>query len=234
LEDVVKSNLWLLQLAVVFIPGIIWARLDASYAAKTAPSDIEFFLRIFLFGITVYAVEFVVFTVSGLPFTMADLASASTKEVVTKAILSEIVWGLAISLVLSIGWLYLSTYKVITRVLQKIGATKKYGDEDVWDYTFNARDAAVEYVHVRDFQNGYVYAGWVNTFSETDKLRELVLLDVIVYNFDAERLYETPRLYLARAPENAHIEFHTGQNIRSPLYDQSYRNGRLQQGATDQ
>ncbi len=207
MEDAVKSNLWLLQLAVVFLPGIIWARLDASYAAKTASSDIESFLKIFMFGITVYAVEFVVFTVLGWPFTIADLANASTKQIVTKEIVSEIIWGLAISLVLSIGWLYLSTYKVVTRVLQKIRATKKYGDEDVWDYMFNARDAAVEYVHVRDFENQFVYAGWVNTFSETDRLRELVLLDVIVYNFDAEQLYETPRLYLARAPENIHIEF---------------------------
>jgi hypothetical protein len=37
MEDAAKSNLWLLQLAVVFLPGIVWARLDASYAAKTKP-----------------------------------------------------------------------------------------------------------------------------------------------------------------------------------------------------
>jgi hypothetical protein len=98
---------------------------------------------------------------------MADLANASTKQVVTKNIFNEIILGLVISVVLSVGWLYVSTYKIITRVLQTIKATKKYGDEDVWDYTFNAPDAAVEYVHVRDFENEYVYAGWVNSFSKT-------------------------------------------------------------------
>jgi hypothetical protein len=108
---------------------------------------------------------------------------------------------------LSIGWLYLSTYKALTWLLQRAKATRKYGDEDVWDYTFNSRNTAVDYVHVRDFTNHYVYAGWVNSFSETDKRRELVLLNVIVYNFDAEELYKTPRLYLARPPENIHIEF---------------------------
>ena len=207
MEDAVKSNLWLLQIAVVFLPGIIWARLDASYAAKARPTDVEFFLRAFIFGLTAYAVEFLTFSVFHKPFTIADLASASTKQVVTSQIAEEIVYGIGISIVLSIGWLYLSTYKIITRVLQTLRATKKFGDEDVWDFTFNASDAAVEYVHVRDFKNEKVYAGWVNSFSETDKLRELVLLDVIVYDFDSLPLYQTPRLYLARAPENVHIEF---------------------------
>jgi hypothetical protein len=47
----------------------------------------------------------------------------------------------------------------------------------------------------------------VTTYSETEKLRELVLRDVIVYNLEGEELYKTPMLYLARAPENVHIEF---------------------------
>jgi hypothetical protein len=131
LEDAVKSDFWLLQLAVVFLPGIVWARIDASYAAKTKRSDIEFFLRIFIFGMTVYAAELIFFTALGWPFTMADLAEASTKQIVTKDILREILWGLVISVVLSVAWLYVSTYKLLTRLLQWIGATRKYGDEDV-------------------------------------------------------------------------------------------------------
>jgi hypothetical protein len=113
---------------------------------------------------------------------------------------------------------------LLTRFLQLIGATKKYGDEDVWDFTFNSRDTAVEYVHVRDFANQCVYAGWVNTFSETDRLRELVLLDVIVYDFDGQELYRVPRLYLARAPDSIHIEF---------PYDPSTSPRRLQDGKAD-
>ena len=52
-----------------------------------------------------------------------------------------------------------------------------------------------------------MYAGWVNTFSETDRVRELVLLEVIVYDFEGQELYRTPRLYLARPPDAIHIEF---------------------------
>jgi hypothetical protein len=202
-----KVDLLILQLAVLFLPGIIWARLDANYAAKVKPSEIEFFVRAFLFGITIYAVEFLLFALLGWPFIMVNLTEVSTKEVVTKDVVHEIVWGVGIGIVLSVLWIYASTYKLVTIVLQAIKATKKYGDEDVWDFTFNSGKAAVEYIHFRDFANGYVYSGWVNTFSETDKLRELVLRDVVVSDFDGTELFKLPFLYLARSPENMHIEF---------------------------
>lgn len=205
--DDTDVNLFLLQLAVIFLPGIIWARLDAAYAAKVKPSEIEFVVRAFVFGLTVYAVEYTVFSWWHQPFAIADLAAADSKQVVTAQIAREIVWALVISLILAMIWLYASTYKLLTRFLQLIKATKKYGDEDVWDFMLNSGEAAVEYAHVRDLENGFLYAGWVDTFSETEKLRELVLLRAVVYNLDGIKLYETPRLYLARAPEKINIEF---------------------------
>ena len=202
-----KVDLFILQLAIIFLPGIIWAGLDASFAAKIKPSESQFLLRTFVFGLTCYAVEFLILAILGRPFQIADLADASTHQIVGYAILLEVLGALAISVVLSIGWLYAARFKLLARALQWIGATKKYGDEDVWDFLFNSRDTAVDYAHVRDFTNQYVYSGWVNAFSETDKLRELVLLDVVVSDFEGKELYRTPRLYLARPSDNIHIEF---------------------------
>jgi hypothetical protein len=200
-------NLLIVQLGVLFLPGLIWARLHATYAAKVKPSEIEFFLHAFMFGLTVYGAEFIIFVLLGRHFVMADLADAGTKPVVTLQIVYELLWAIVIGFVLAIVWLYFSTYKLLTIALQKIGATKKFGDEDIWDFTLNSRDAAVEYVHFRDFENGYVYAGWVSAFSETDKIREVVLLDVIAYNLEGQELYTMPRMYIARSPENMTIEF---------------------------
>lgn len=232
-----RVDLLILQLAVIFLPGIVWARLDASYAAKIKPSESQFFLGAFLFGLTTYAVEFLIFTAIDRPFLMAALADAGTREVVSRDILFEVVWALLIGIVLSIVWLYAARYKLLTRFLQRVGATRKFGDEDVWDYTFNSKDVAVEYVHFRDFESECVYAGWVNTFSETDHVRELVLLDVVVSNFEGQELYRTPRLYLARPPDAIHIEFPYLPNDQSrrPTDDgpPSSNNGRFQQGEAD-
>jgi len=202
-----KIDLLFLQLAVVFLPGIIWAKLDAGYAAKIKPSDTEFLLRAFMFGIAAYAVEFLLFAFIGRRFVMFDLADATTQDMVNADVAQEVLYGIGISLILGTIWIYAATYKVTSRFLQIIKATKKYGDEDVWDFTFNSRRPEVEYIHFRDFENQFVYSGWVNTFSETDKLRELVLRDVVVSDFDGNALFSLPFLYLARAPDKIHIEF---------------------------
>jgi hypothetical protein len=203
----VKVDLLILQLAILFLPGIVWARLDARYALKAKPTDVEFFLRAFLFGLTSYGATFLLYSLFGRSFTIVNLAEAANKPIVTADVAREILSAIGVGLVLAILWIYAATYKWLTRVLQFIKATKTYGDEDVWDYTFNSPIASVEYIHFRDFENKYVYGGWVATFSETDKLREIVLRDVQVYDFEGRTLFETPMLYLARKPETIHIEF---------------------------
>lgn len=112
-----------------------------------------------------------------------------------------------VSVACAVLWLYASTYKLLTQLLQQIKATKRYGDEDVWDYTFNSGRPDVEYVHVRDFDKKITYAGWVEAFSESEKQRELRLRDVLVYDFEGKVLFETPRVYLARKADNIDIEF---------------------------
>ena len=202
-----EISLLALQIAIVFLPGIIWARLDSTYGLRAKSGDAEFFMRAFMFGLVSYAATFLLFTAIGRPFSIIDLGARENTAIVTAAIAYEVVVAIAISLGLSVFWLYMTNYKLLTRLLQKIGATKTYGDEDVWDFTFNSQKAVVEYVHVRDFQNRIVYAGWVDTFSETDKLRELVLSNAQIFDFDGNMLFEIPLVYLARAPENIHIEF---------------------------
>jgi hypothetical protein len=119
----------------------------------------------------------------------------------------EILAATGVGFILSILWVYASTWKLLTRFLQWIRATKRYGDEDVWDFTFNAPGPSSQFVNVRDFDKKIVYTGRVNAFSETGKLRELTLYDVEIYDWDGQLMYGVPRLYLARKPEDIHIEF---------------------------
>ncbi|EHK58149.1 hypothetical protein MAXJ12_06265, partial [Mesorhizobium alhagi CCNWXJ12-2] len=62
-------------------------------------------------------------------------------------------------------------------------------------------------VHVRDFTNKVVYAGWVSLFSETEKLRELVLFQADVYDAEGNLLASPPQLYISFKPDAVHIEF---------------------------
>lgn len=199
-------NPLVLQIALVFLPGIIWATIDARFGRGVRPTDFHLIVRAFLFGLVAHGVTFLVYGALGWPYEVPKFGWE--KDSLFEArLVDEVGAAVVVASVLAIGWLYLSNYKLIVRALQLIKATRRFGDEDVWDYTFNSRDASVEYVHVRDFANELTYAGWVDVYSDSGSLRELTLRDVQVYGFDGDLKYATPRVYLARKPEDIHIEF---------------------------
>lgn len=208
-------NVFIAQIAVLLLPGIIWARLDGRYARNEAASEFDFVVRAFVYGLVSYAVTFALYGLARQPFTMVDVVAAQQRSVITSQVAIEIVVASAVGFCLGVAWVYASTWKLLTRLLQLIGATKRYGDEDVWDFTFNSPSPSVRFVNFRDFDKKIVYAGRVDAFSETGKLRELTLLEVELYDFEGNLLYTAPRIYLARRPDDMHIEF--------PLTDEARR-----------
>ncbi len=206
-------NILLVQLAIVFLPGLIWAQLDVRYAQKAKPSQAEFLIRAFIFGLMTYALLYIVYTCLGKEFSTLWISQIAPNQPSPKTLsmgdfVDEVLWSLPVSFFLAIIWITGSTYKWLTRFLQIIRVTKKYGDEDVWDFTFNSSQTEVEYVHLRDFEKNIIYAGWVDSFSETGKLRELLLREVRIYDSEGDEIgVEIPLLYLARKVDDIHIEF---------------------------
>jgi hypothetical protein len=121
--------------------------------------------------------------------------------------MDEIFWSIPLALAMSIVWLYAVKNRLLARFLNAIGATRRYGDEDVWSFTFNSGQPHVEYVHVRDLTSGMTFAGWVNTYFENEPIRELLLKDAILYNEAGEAVSESPHLYIARDKTNIWIDF---------------------------
>ena len=203
-------DIFFFQLILIFIPGIIWERMDAQFGPSKVIQQWDILRRTFVFGLAAYVVTFCFYwaaswCISGLNFQLFKFAK--DVEFLDTGSIRLIFAASVVSILCATLWLYARTYKLLTQLLQRMKATKRYGDEDVWDYTFNSGRAEVEYVHVRDFDKRIAYAGWVEAFSESGKQRELRLRDVIVYDFEGEVLFETPRVYLARKAEDIDIEF---------------------------
>jgi len=119
---------------------------------------------------------------------------------------TEIFCGCVAAVVLGIGITYISTFKLHTHLAHKIKMTKKFGELDVWGYTFNSKN--IEYVTVRDHKNNLVYDGWVQSFSDDSENAELLLRDVSIYTNDTiERLYQVGAIYLSLNKEDIAIEF---------------------------
>ena len=196
-----------MQLAIIFLPGVIWAQIDARYAAKEKPGQAEFVIRAFLFGMSTYAITYVVYRLIGQTFSALSVESSGPTRLLLDDFVDEILVSVVVAFVLAIVWMYAATYKLLVRLLIKIRATKRYGDEDVWDFTFNSSQEEIQYVHVRDFAKGTTYSGWVRAYSETGKSRELLLRDVIIYDRQSDNPTEIPLLYIQRDGEDIHIEF---------------------------
>jgi hypothetical protein len=54
-------DIFLLQIAIVFVPGLIWARLDTRYGMRTRPSQMEFLFITLIYGLVAYAATYLVY-----------------------------------------------------------------------------------------------------------------------------------------------------------------------------
>lgn len=199
-------NALVVQIAIIFIPGFLWASIDQRFGPRVNRTQTHFLIMTLIFGLISYSVAYIAYASFGLQF--STIAIDSENSIFLTEFVDEILVSIPVAVTLATVWLYINNKKVVAKFLQKIKATRRYGDEDVWDFTLNSDVPHVEYVHFRDFENGYVYAGWVGAFSESEKLRELLLRDVVIYDIESgKEILQSPHMYLSRNKENITLEF---------------------------
>lgn len=139
-------NTLVLTLALIFLPGIIWARLDARYARQAKPSQPELLVNVFVFGIVAYLATYLVYLipavaeVASFNLTTIALDDGAVAQSIRRSVVDDILVATAISLILAPVWLAIQSRKWVVRFLQWTGATKRYGDEDVWDFLLSSDD----------------------------------------------------------------------------------------------
>jgi hypothetical protein len=195
------------EIALLLLPGFVWMKIHTKYGAKGEITQFDMILNAFLFGIIAYAVLYLIYWKFNVPMHIVSL-DVDSKKLFQPESFVDIFAATGIAILLAILHLYGENYKLFTRFVQVIKATKTFGDEDVWDFVFNSSSvSSVDYLHFRDFENQVVYAGYLNIFSKSGQLRELVLRDVIVYDFDGQEMYKAAHMYLARERDKIRIEF---------------------------
>ncbi len=201
-------NMSPLFIRVVFlvIPGIIAAQVYRILTGGRKES-LQYFIQILLFSILSYAFcDLGLFILSrcGLfnPYVSAfDPFFDAWNNPNGSVILSATLIGLVLALIAS----YAHTNKLINKLGSRIGATTRYGDQDVWTFLLNS--SSVEWIYFRDHKYGLVYMGKVLVYSDTQEKRELLLEDVTVYSLStSEELYSVEALYLSREDADFTIE----------------------------
>ena len=83
--------------------------------------------------------------------------------------------------------------------------TKRFGDEDIWDFFHDIPD--IEWVFVRDHSFNLNYYGWIQAYSDPNEPRELLLRDVKIYDsLTGDCLGELDAIYLSRKNHTITIE----------------------------
>ncbi len=184
------------------LPGVIGSKLYRKLKGRPNQKDWEDFLEITLFSLLSYAIY-------GFIIEVLNRGSLTSFQALfdEKAPLSwrEILCASLIGVGLSIAASFVHMRKLINKFGRLIHVTRRYGDEDVWDYFHGFPN--VEWVFVRDHKLDLVYFGWILAYSDSEKERELLLRDVEVYsNKTGNLLYRSDTLYLSRQRYDLSIE----------------------------
>lgn len=200
-----------IKILIVGIPGIICFLLSQKLYGKKDPSTTDIILLVFLFAVLSYGIVGIIeafinyHNQMGFTSDTFDIFLGKKQDVSLKVLIKGILAGITLAYILS----YFIRYNITNRFGQLIGATKRYGDEDVWHYFHNAPDSQKDggWVTVRDLKEGLVYQCYISTWSDSNEERELILSDVTVYsNESGDYLYSADHIYLSRNKDDIMIE----------------------------
>src|SRR5882672_6075439 len=198
---------FLIRIIFLVFPGIIASVLYRKLRGRPVRKDWEDYVEIAIFSLASYVVYgLLVFalnkaSLSSVTFTVLQAFFDEKAQLAWR----EIVYSSLIGVLLSFIAAYIHTYKLVTRLGQRIGATKSFGEEDVWDFLHNRPD--IHWVYIRDHKYDLCYGCWIEEYSDAYKERELLLREVDVYrNSTGELLYHCDVIYFSRKHDEFTIE----------------------------
>jgi hypothetical protein len=190
-----------LKLIILLIPGAIATRVYQKITIHSEWTSFQFVANSILFGTFSYLIT----------LTITDVISSSENtdfwQMLTSKTLpySAILWACLVALLIGFCVSAIDHFKLLNWVAKKIKVSNKYGDENLYSYFLNADN--VNEVYIRDYENNLTYHGLVDSFSETEEICEIVLLDVAIYSNKDGTLNNTlDKVYLARPKNNLTIE----------------------------
>jgi len=203
------SNL-LIKIIVLILPGIITWMLFRKLVGWSAKPKWYDFCEIIVFSVITYSIYgiFVKFLKYACGIDCNVIFFEAVLNEKTEVRLSEIFWASLTGVLIALLSSYVYTHKLINKLGRYLHITRKFGDEDVWDFFHNLpEELGYEWVYVRDYKANLVYFGCIVAYSDSEKERELLLKDVEVFtNSEGKRLYESKMLYLCRDKYDLSIE----------------------------
>ena len=191
---------------VILFPGIISALILENYLNHSPKwSPFKFIVHAFILGVISYVIRQIIVYVIGLFPQQITLLPELTGTLDVWNFASERSGKIDVAEVFAAMFFSPLVGAIVTRLanernwfgLKKLTKSLKYGNENLFSYFLAAENLG--YVYVRDYENDVMYEGTVASFSENDKIQELVLTDVRVFrSHDGQLLEKLPSIYISK------------------------------------
>ncbi len=193
------------NLLLIFFPGIICAYVVDMFTSHKERTQFQFVINAFLLGFGSY-LSYAIIVYFCAPEKVESIQFLDAlSEGGAKISVTEILQVCAVSLLLAVVIIFVDTHKLHFRLLQFLGITRKFGEQDVWGVLMNLPTS--EWVTVRDDEKNIMYDGWVKASSDNSKEAELLLTEVSVYvNDSGVHLYDVDAQYLSLHRDKISIE----------------------------
>ncbi len=202
-----------LKLIIILIPGAIGTIIVLKLTVVKEVTPFKFVINSIIIGVFSYLIYQLacdtkviienIFNKNKVPFEQLQIwDNISNSKVIPY---QEVLFASVFSIVVAFITAAIDTYKIVNRLAKKLGVSYKYGEENLFSYFLNAKET--QQIYIRDKKNNLTYYGFVNSYSETDSISEIVMSDVSVYTYeDSEFLYDIEQIYLSFSKADLIIE----------------------------
>ena len=212
-EGLLQINGAVLALILIFIPGILCYGVVAALGDKRKRDNTTIILQIFmtewraiLFSYTLRSFLPDFFDRVGIKMESIHILNPieiAKSPIDPTTIIAATVVGLLEGIMIAVN----INYDLSIRFCRLIGLTKRFGDADVWSLLLNSKDTD-NWVTIRQKERGHIYQGYVQGFSGGDEKKELLLVEVQVFDIDtAAKVGDIPILYMSFKDEDVILEF---------------------------
>ena len=192
------------QFILFVIPGVITYLLFCYLTGRKLLTDLFSIAIIFICSTVSFLLgNLLLLLLNLLPFCdfqLADVAqilAGNTKGLTVPNLLAAIVSSILLGVLAVLFW----DKNFLFKIANHLKISKRTDNDEVWDNMFDSQP----WVIVRDYVSSNVYYGCVVKYSDRTTIRELLLVDVMVYSKnDGE--YHMEQVYLARSPSEFSIE----------------------------
>lgn len=200
-----------LKLIILLTPGAVASIIFEKLTIHKKWNSFQFIANSILFGAISYLIAQLAFNICRNDSSFDNFwLNLPSKEIPFAAVIKAIIASIFIGFICA----GLDNYKIVNRIGKFLKLTTKYGDENLYSYFLNADN--VNEIYFRDIPNNITYHGMINSYSETNEFKEIVLRDVKVYDYTTSNfMYDLDKVYLSRPKDGIIIEVPFINNIKT-------------------